>query len=143
MKIVYLSMGCFWQSEKIFNGLNGIINTEVGYHNVGNYEPSCSDVFDPKKQHREVVKLIYNEEIINELKIFDIFKKNNVIYAKENYPVPNVYKSGIYIEDKKSFLAFQEILIKEEEKQPIITELAYIKNYKKADVHHQGYYINK
>lgn len=145
-KSIYFSMGCFWSYEPLFWDVKGVVLTEVGYVNVGKENPSCEDVFKENISHREVVRIFYAPQLINENTLLDIFFKNHTIDEREDFPVPLIYRSGVFVENDKDYELCLES-IKNQKKirkennvnYPIATTIEYVKNYKKADEKHQQY----
>lgn len=147
-KEIYFSMGCFWSKEKLFWEQNGVVFTEVGYAECTVDNPSCDDVFKDNIEHREVVRIIYNPNIIMLETLFELFHNNHTIDLLENFPVPNLYKSNIYVTNEIDMKIINNLIskliclrIKNGIQNEISTKLKYIKNYKKASEHHQQYIL--
>mgnify|MGYP001302146208 CR=1 FL=1 len=70
---IYFGMGCFWGAERRFWHLDGLFNTVVGYAgghvNDPNYEKVCTGTTG----HAEVVKVIYDQQIISLKQLLKIF----------------------------------------------------------------------
>ena len=58
IKEIYLAGGCFWGTEKAFQLLNGVTDTEVGYANGTLDDPTYKDVCTDTTGHRETVKVV-------------------------------------------------------------------------------------
>ena len=63
-EIIYLGGGCFWCIESIFNQINGVEVVISGYmggtKNTANYNDVCTG----KTRHAEVVKVVFDNNII-------------------------------------------------------------------------------
>lgn len=142
---IYFSMGCFWNYEPLFWRVKGVVFTEVGYSNCVVDDPSCSDAFRKGIKHREVVKIYYNKNVDKE-ELFNIFFKNHTIDLRHDFPVPDLYKSGVFVSNEKDFNFSIKMLEEEKNRRiysgnnyPLSTVVGYIENYKVADVLHQQY----
>jgi len=142
--VAYFSMGCFWRTEPLFWKVEGVVFTEVGYADCLVENPSCEDIFK-NVSHREVVKVHYNKNT-NFEKLLDIFFNNHTIDKRDDFPVPDLYRSMVYIEDDIYLNVYQEYLeelikkrINEGNSYPISTKIKKIENYKIAENHHQQY----
>lgn len=146
--VLYLSMGCFWQSEYLFYDFPGVIETEVGYANPNTLNPSCGDAFRLNVTHREVVKVVFNH---NEYTFKTIIKHFLEHHTVDNSPenVPFIYQSAIYY-TKSNHLSQLNILLEKYQKirqqynknKIISTQLIYLKHYLPAALHHQKYFLN-
>ena len=70
---IFFGMGCFWGAERKFWHLNGLFTTAVGYAGGESKNPTYDLVCNGNTGHAEVVKVIYDSQIIdieNLLKIF-------------------------------------------------------------------------
>tara|TARA_B100000780_G_scaffold276937_1_gene246569 strand:+ start:3322 stop:3771 length:450 start_codon:yes stop_codon:yes gene_type:complete len=142
-----LALGCFWGPEENFKNKPGIIQTEVGY--AGGHEPKITyeEVCSGNTGHAEVVRLIFNEEIISFIKIIDLFFKMHDPTQKDmQYPdIGTQYRSEIFYENEKQKL----IAIDSKDKlnikfnRKIETNISEVKNYCKAEEYHQQYIEKK
>jgi peptide-methionine (S)-S-oxide reductase len=147
-KEIYFSMGCFWNKEKIFWEQHGVVFTEVGYAECTVDNPSCDDVFKENINHREVVRIIYNPNAIKLETLFELFHNNHTIDLLEEFPVPNLYKSNIYVTNEIDANIISNLILqliqtrkKSGNKNSISTKVKYIENYKRAGDHHQQYLL--
>jgi peptide-methionine (S)-S-oxide reductase len=144
-KEIYFSMGCFWKSEELFWKTKGVTYTEVGYAECTVDNPSCADVF-LDVDHREVVRVTYDPKLITIEELCRIFWKNHTSDLRDDFPVPNLYQSAVYVgneDDCKSINSLKDIYKIEREHIgnifPIRTKIKIINNYVIADESHQQY----
>ena len=71
--IVLLGSGCFWHPEMIFHSTDGVLNTKVGYAGGTTDNPTYSEVCSGQTGHAEVVKVVYDPEIMNIKVLLKIF----------------------------------------------------------------------
>ena len=69
----YFAGGCFWCITPIFARTKGVNKVRCGY--CGGYEinPSYEDVKSQKTNHRETIKIEYDENIISYDSLLTIF----------------------------------------------------------------------
>ena len=139
-------MGCFWHAEPLFCDIKGVKHTEVGYHNCATETPSCSDVFKVGVTHREVVKVVFDSLKTDIEELFKVFWESHTVDDRSDYPVPDLYKSGIFVTSnaekilsENSMLKYKKIREDAGNYFPISTEINFIKKYKKAQESHQKY----
>ena len=68
-----LALGCFWKPEENFRTKPGIIETEVGYAGGKNPKITYEEVCKGNTGHAEVVRLTFDEQIMQS---FDKFLNN-------------------------------------------------------------------
>ena len=61
---IYFGMGCFWGAEKVFWDCNGVYTTIVGYSGGNKQNPTYEDVCNGQTGHAEIVKVIYDKDVI-------------------------------------------------------------------------------
>ena len=73
MEIAILGLGCFWGPERKFGEIDGVTNTEVGYCGGKNKDTNYQEVCTGTTGHAEVVKIVFDENIISYEKIISLF----------------------------------------------------------------------
>ena len=71
----YFAAGCFWGVESLFQSLNGVLSTSVGYMNGNTENPKYKSVCYENTGHAEAVELIYNPKIISYRELCEYFWK--------------------------------------------------------------------
>ena len=64
-EVIFFGGGCFWCLEAVFKSLEGIINVTSGYMGGSMANPNYSDVCSGATGHAEVIKVEFEEEIID------------------------------------------------------------------------------
>ena len=138
-----LALGCFWKPEENFKNKSGILETEVGYAGGDSSDVTYEEVCTGNSGHAEVVRLTFDEGKIAFKKILDLFFKMHDSTQKDmQYPdVGTQYRSEIFYETEDQKLEASEILNQFNKKfdGKIQTNISKIKNYCKAEEHHQKY----
>ncbi len=138
-----LALGCFWKPEENFKNKPGIIETEVGYAGGEKSSVTYEEVCNGNTGHAEVVKLIFDENIISYKKILDLFFKMHDPTQKDmQHPdVGTQYRSEIFYENDEQKKEAEEVLQKTNKilNGKIETNISKISNYCKAEKYHQKY----
>ena len=146
-KEIVFGAGCFWGVERKFWDLPGVFLTSVGYSGGDTENPSYEDVCYRNTNHAEVVKIIYDSNVIDLKELLKIFwechdptqgmrqgndfgtQYRSVIFCSNEYDI----KKAVNSKEK-----FQNIL-KANKFGDITTEISLIKNYYFAEEYHQQY----
>ncbi len=147
LKEIILGAGCFWGVEKKFWDLDGVYLTSVGYSGGDTDNPTYEDVCYKNTNHAEVVKVIYDPNIIELKKILKVFWEchDPTQGMRQGNDVGTQYRSVIYLSDPSDLdiaNESKEIYQKELDKNnysTITTEVGIVKNYFLAEEYHQQY----
>ena len=143
MEIAVLGLGCFWGPEIKFSKLEGIIKTEVGYCGGDSKETTYKEVCTGNTNHAEVVKLVFDPEIISYEKILEFFFEihDPTTLNSQGPDFGTQYRSEIFYLNNKQ----KEISEKAIEKMnsslsgKVVTKSSLLKNYCPAEEYHQRY----
>ena len=144
---IVFGCGCFWGAEKCFWKLPGVITTSVGYSGGKTINPSYNEVCSGYTNHAEVVKVVWDKNLIDIsdlLKMFwechDPTQKN-----RQGNDCGTQYRSAIYFNNKDQ----EEIIINSQKAYQkalennnfgtIETEIKKINKYFYAEDYHQQY----
>ena len=146
-KEIILGAGCFWGVEKKFWDLDGVYLTSVGYSGGDTENPTYEDVCYKNTNHAEVVKVIYDPNVIELKKILKVFWEchDPTQGMRQGNDVGTQYRSVIYSSDtsdldiaNKSKEIYQKEL-KKNNYSKITTQISILKNYFLAEEYHQQY----
>ena len=146
-KEIILGAGCFWGVEKKFWDLDGVYLTSVGYSGGDTENPTYEDVCYKNTNHAEVVKVIYDPNVIELKKILKIFWEchDPTQGMRQGNDFGTQYRSVIYSSDSsdldianKSKEIYQKEL-KKNNYSKITTQISILKNYFLAEEYHQQY----
>ncbi len=118
--IIYLGMGCFWGAEQLFWQTEGVFVTMVGYMGGSLVNPTYEDVCEGSSGHSEVVKVVYNPDILSVEHIFQLFITNHNPFGKSIKFCPDTgeevfqqtksqYKSAVWCSDEKQYSEFSHL----------------------------------
>ena len=146
-KKAYFAAGCFWGVENLFQSLEGVLSTSVGYMNGKTDDPTYKSVCYEDTGHAEAVEIIYNPTIVSYEKLCSFFWKihDPTTFNQQGPDYGSQYRSSIFYltdierqkaeEVKKQFQKYWN--------NSIITEIVKAKKYYIAEDYHQNYFKNK
>ena len=138
--------GCFWHVEEVFNKINGVKSTEVGYCGGILKNPTYEDVCSGKTGHVEVVKIEYNPVEVSYEELLDLFWKihDPTSLNRQGPDVGEQYRSIIFCHNEE-----QEIVAKASKEKlqksskldkDVVTEITSSSEFYRAEEYHQQYY---
>lgn len=145
--VITFGMGCFWCSENIFNQLDGVYSTQVGYAQGNTEHPTYNDVCHGRTGHNEVCRVVYWPEKIKLWTLLFYFwnRHNPTTLNQQRNDKGTQYRSGIYYSSgeqlptiMKSKNLYQKILTAKG-KGEIKTEIQPSDTFYYAEDHHQQY----
>ena len=143
MEIAILGLGCFWGPERKFNDIDGVTNTEVGYCGGKNKDTNYQEVCTGTTGHAEVVKIVFDENIISYEKIINLFFDfhDPTTLDRQGPDIGTQYRSEIFylneIQKKVAGKVLDERNL--DFKGRIVTKITGVLNYCKAEEYHQKY----
>lgn len=141
-------MGCFWCSENLFMRMKGVYSTQVGYAGGVTLNPSYEDVCTGRTNHNEVVRVIYDEDVISYRDLLKVFWTGHdpTTFFQQGNDRGSQYRSGIYYynaeqqkiaEDTKDI--YQRDIKNEFGSKEISTEIVEAPIFYYAEEDHQQY----
>ncbi|MEC3894710.1 peptide-methionine (S)-S-oxide reductase MsrA [Nocardiopsis alba] len=149
-EIADLGMGCFWGAERVFWRLGaekGVITTAVGYAGGFTPNPTYEEVCSGLTGHTEVVRVVFDPELISYAEILKIFWEGHdpTQGMRQGNDVGSQYRSAIYYHSEAQREtaeatrdAFQPVLTRSGYGE-ITTEIAPLRDFYFAEDYHQQY----
>ena len=72
-QVITLGGGCFWCTEAVFVRVKGVLDVESGYCNGHTLNPTYAQVCEGDTGHNEVVRLVYDPQVISLRELLEIF----------------------------------------------------------------------
>lgn len=146
-KELILGGGCFWCIEAIYNKVNGVIKATSGYAGGELPNPDYKAVCTGKTGHAEVVRIVYNDEVISFADLLDIFWTihDPTTLNRQGNDVGTQYRSVIYYADEaelKEIVDSINRVAKELYGDAIVTEVSPSTEFYEAEDYHQHYFEN-
>lgn len=143
MEQIYLAGGCFWCISGTFLNRKGIIDVISGYCGGDEDNPSYEQVKRQLTGHRETIQIVFDESIISNKEILEIFFKSvdpfdydgQFIDKGHSYTLAFYYRND---DEKKFFNDFLNAKSKELNKEIAIAVEPFKKFYA-AEEYHQKY----
>jgi peptide-methionine (S)-S-oxide reductase len=141
----YFAGGCFWCMEEFFEKVKGVEKVISGYAGGDTENPTYKEVTYGNTGHFEVVKIVYDEDILNYKKLLNLYWQNidpfdsagqfcdkglsyrSVAFYKTLYEKNEIKNSIKSIEEK-----FKE--------KKVVTFVRKLEKFYPAEDYHQDYY---
>jgi peptide-methionine (S)-S-oxide reductase len=145
---VSFGMGCFWCSESLFFRKKGIYITAVGYSQGVTPHPTYEEVCSGRTNHAEVVRIVYDPEIIKFEELLKEFwdRHDPSVLNRQGNDVGTQYRSGIYYtSEQQRVLAeeskkiFHNIFTTKHPTMTVVTEIEKERDFYFAEEYHQQY----
>ena len=147
MKKAYFAAGCFWGVESIFQDLEGVVSTRVGYMNGYTKYPTYQSICNKDTGHAEAVEITYDSTVIDYHELCMYFWKlhDPTTLNRQGPDIGSQYRSGIFFSnDLERKIA--EVSKKDAQnywQNPIVTEIVPALIFYEAEEYHQNYFKNK
>jgi peptide-methionine (S)-S-oxide reductase len=93
-----LGGGCFWCTEAVFVQVKGVLDVESGYCNGKTLNPTYEQVCSGMTGHNEVVRLVYDPQVISTRVLLEIFFviHDPTTLNRQGNDRGTQYRSGVY-----------------------------------------------
>ncbi|MDY7576789.1 peptide-methionine (S)-S-oxide reductase MsrA [Herbaspirillum sp. RTI4] len=139
-----LGGGCFWCTEAVFQQVKGVQHVESGYTGGHMVNPTYEQVCQGVTGHTEVVKLEFDSDVVSYRDILEIFFTihDPTTLNRQGNDTGTQYRSAIYTvsPDQANIartIATEMACVWD---APIVTEVAPLGDYYKAEQYHQDYF---
>lgn len=137
--------GCFWCLQNLFDGMEGIVETTVGYTGGNTPNPTYEQVCAGDTGHAEAIRIAYDPEAISYQELLDVFWHNidPTALNRQFCDTGTQYRTAIYTHSaaqKQLAEASKESLQKSGKFDIIHTEIAKAGPFYPAEAYHQAYY---
>ncbi len=135
--------GCFWGTEHYFKQIEGVLETETGFANGNTENPTYEEVYTDTTGYAETVKVVYDETKVSLGFLIDMFFHaiDPTLLNRQGHDEGTRYRTGVYYTDEVELPVIKRVF-EEKQKlytQPIVTEIAPLRNFFPADEYHQDY----
>ena len=140
--------GCFWCLEAVYQQVRGVVGVESGYAGGQTLNPDYDSVCTGQTGHAEVVLIEFDADVLTYQKILEIFFAihDSTTLNRQGNDIGSQYRSVIYAHDQEQRMIAQNIIEQLTQEnifdQPIVTELADLPIYYRAEDYHQNYFNN-
>jgi len=141
---ITLAGGCFWCLEAVYELVDGVVAVESGYSNGHVRDPSYEQVCSGDTGHAEVVRVEFDPARITLREILEIFFTihDPTTRNRQGNDMGPQYRSGIYVTSPAQQVIAREVIeqVDQQLKGRVVTELAMLDNYSRAEDYHQHYF---
>ena len=142
-KEIYLAGGCFWGTEHYFKQIDGVLETETGFANGNTDNPTYEEVYTDTTGYAETVRVAYDETKVSLEFLIDMFFHaiDPTLLNRQGHDEGTRYRTGVYYTDETELPVIKRIFDEKQKlyDQPIVTEIAPLRNFFSADEYHQDY----
>ncbi len=147
LQVATVGGGCFWCTEAVFQEIKGVEKVVSGYSG-GNApgHPTYKEVCSGLTGHAEVVQITFDANKISYEDVLVIFMTTHdpTTLNRQGGDVGTQYRSVVYYHDAGQKEVAEAVLkqVQPYYNSPIVTEIAPLKIFYKAEDYHQDYYRN-
>jgi peptide-methionine (S)-S-oxide reductase len=145
-EVITLGGGCFWCLEAVYEQVDGVLAVESGYSNGSVVNPSYEQVCGGDTGHAEVVRVSFDPERITLREVLEVFFSihDPTTLNRQGNDVGTQYRSGIYFHTPEQERVAGQVIAEANAAHGggVVTELAPVANYTRAEDYHQRYFAN-
>jgi len=139
-----LGGGCFWCLDAVYRKFNGVLDVVSGYAGGSAEDANYKAVCTGTTGHIEVVKIIFDSDVISYKTLLDIFWKchDPTSIDKQGNDAGPQYRSVIfYVNNEQKETASQaKEEIQKSMSSPVVTDVRPLENFYEAEMYHQNYF---
>jgi peptide-methionine (S)-S-oxide reductase len=145
-ELATLAGGCFWCLEAVFEPIEGVISVESGYAGGRTANPTYQQVCTGATGHAEVIQLTFDPAKLSYREVLEIFFAfhDPTTLNRQGADAGTQYRSAIFYHDARqkteAEAVVRELTNARVFNDPIVTEIAPVGEFYKAELYHQGYY---
>lgn len=143
--VAVFGSGCFWCSQAVFDTVEGVTKTEVGYAAGMTKSPSYEQVCSGETGHAEVVRVEYDPTIVTFEKLLEVFFKTHdpTTLNRQGADVGSQYRSIILYttpQQREEARAMIDQLNQGRDMSRVVTQLEPLETFYPAKEYHQHYF---
>jgi len=137
--------GCFWGVEAAFRQLEGVRETSVGYSGGHSINPTYEDVCGGNTGHVEVVRIIFDPEVITYESLLNTFWASHdpTQVNRQGPDVGSQYRTVIFVHDEIQRKIAQEskdqLQVSQNATRVVATTIEEVGDYWMAEDYHQQF----
>ena len=141
----YFAGGCFWCVEEFFEKLKGVEEVISGYSGGDTENPTYKEVTYGNTGHFEVVKIVYNKDIISYKEVLNLYWKNiDPFDAAGQFCDKGLsYRSVAFYKTQSEKDEIKSSILNIEKKfkgKKVVTFIRKFEKFYPAEAYHQNYY---
>jgi peptide-methionine (S)-S-oxide reductase len=144
MEKAVFAAGCFWGVESIFQQIDGVIDTTVGYTGGKTQAPTYKEICRTETGHAEAIEIVYDPAKVSYETLLDIFWRAHdpTTLNRQGPDVGTQYRSAIFYYTLEQKTAAEKVKTESQKKwkKPIVTQIAEGGVFYPAEDYHQDYF---
>ena len=142
-----LGGGCFWCVEAVYQDVIGVQRVVSGYAGGSVEHPTYHQVCSGNTGHAEVVQIAFDSTAISFAELLFIFWRTHdpTTLNQQGHDVGTQYRSVIFYHDDQQREIAEQSLSETDASDlwpaPIVTEIAPLPTFYKAENYHQNYFV--
>src|SRR5713226_7030383 len=138
--------GCFWGVEAAFRQVDGVTATRVGYTGGKLENPTYKDVCTDRTGHAEAIEVDYDPAKVSYDELLNIFWENHdpTQLNRQGADFGTQYRSAIFYHSPEQEKTARQIMAEIHTAgiwgRPIVTEVAPLHAFYRAEEYHQDYF---
>lgn len=144
-KVITFAAGCFWGVQHYYSKVRGVVKATSGYTSGFKNFPTYEEVCKQETGHAEAVKVEYDTQYTNLVKLLDHFFHiaDPTTLNQQKNDIGEQYRTGIYYTSEEDLKIIKEYiaLITPYYKDPIVTEVLPMTEFWNAEDYHQEYLV--
>jgi len=143
-----LAGGCFWCLEAVYADLDGVLRVESGYAGGTVPNPSYQQVCAGTTGHAEVVQITFDPRMLSFRDLLEVFFDihDPTTLNRQGNDIGTQYRSAIFYHSPEQKATAEQTIRELTEARrwanPIVTEVAPLRTFYKAEPYHQEYYAH-
>jgi|TARA_B110000116_G_C16725936_1_gene531376 peptide-methionine (S)-S-oxide reductase len=143
---IVFGAGCFWCIEAVFEEVRGVKEVLPGYTGGQRKNPTYEQVCTGATGHVEVVKVVYDPELIDLTELFAVFFSTHdpTTLNRQGNDVGTHYRSVIFTSGSVQATLARFAVVSATSsgawKEPVVTSVEPLKEFYRAEHYHHGYY---
>jgi methionine-S-sulfoxide reductase len=143
-EVIVLGGGCFWCTDATISLMKGVADVTVGYAGGVTKDPTYEQVCTGTTGHAEVARVEFDPSVIPLEKILQVFftMHDPTSLNRQGADFGTQYRSIILYTTDDQKKKVTDFIKKEQEEftKPIVTEVAKLDKFYKAEEYHQKYF---
>ena len=138
--------GCFWKPQEVYDDVDGVVSTMVGYMGGDVQDPSYEQVCRDDTGHIEVIEIQFEDSKISYEELLKIFFEihNPTTKDRQGPDIGTQYKSSIFYHDDEQKKIAEDMIenlnMSKKFGDPIVTLISKAEKFYPAEDYHQKYY---
>ena len=144
MRTFVLAGGCFWCLDAVYRTLVGVQDVVSGYTGGETANPSYEAVCTGRTGHAEAVKVVFDETVIPESVILDVFftLHDPRQLNRQGNDIGTQYRSAMFFASEEEKALFEAAIVRAAEcwDGGIVTTLEPVGDWYDAEEYHQDFF---